>query len=82
MTVHVAIGGAEIGPADLVIRFIGSYLGGIVAGLLVGGLVTLVRKRIDSPLEEGAMSLLTPFAAFLLAQSWIAAAWSRSWCRR
>ncbi len=69
VTVHVAVGGAQIGPTDLVIRFIGSYLGGIAAGLLVGGLVTLVRKRLDSPLEEGALSLLTPFAAFLLAQS-------------
>ncbi|WAJ43200.1 Na+/H+ antiporter [Mycobacterium sp. Aquia_216] len=69
VTVHVAIGGASITPFDLVLRFIGSYLGGIAAGLLVGGLVTLVRKRIDAPLEEGALSLLTPFAAFLLAQS-------------
>ena len=69
VTVHVAIGGAQIGPADLVVRFIGSYLGGIAAGLLVGVLVTLVRKRIDAPQEEGALSLLTPFAAFLLAQT-------------
>ena len=69
VTVHVAIGGAAITPVDLVVRFIGSYLGGIAAGLLVGGAVTLLRKRIDSPLEEGALSLLTPFAAFLLAQS-------------
>jgi monovalent cation/hydrogen antiporter len=69
VTVHVAIGGAEITPPDLALRFVVSYLGGIVAGLLVGGLVTLARKRIDAPQEEGAMSLLTPFAAFLLAQS-------------
>jgi monovalent cation/hydrogen antiporter len=69
VTVHVAIGGAAIGPADLVVRFVGSYLGGIAAGLLVGGLVTLFRKRIDAPQEEGALSLLTPFAAFLLAQT-------------
>jgi monovalent cation/hydrogen antiporter len=69
VTVHVAIGGAAIGPADLVVRFIFSYLGGIAAGLLVGGLVTLLRKGIDAPLEEGALSLLTPFAAFLLAQT-------------
>ncbi|OBA59866.1 Na+/H+ antiporter [Mycobacterium sp. 1100029.7] len=69
VTVHVAIGGAEITPPDLALRFVGSYLGGIAAGLLVGGLVTLVRKRIDAPQEEGAMSLLTPFAAFLLAQA-------------
>lgn len=69
VTVHVAVGGAAIGPIDLVVRFIGSYLGGIAAGLLVGGLVTLLRRGIDAPLEEGALSVLTPFAAFLLAQS-------------
>jgi monovalent cation/hydrogen antiporter len=69
VTVRVAVGGAAIGPADLVFRFIGSYLGGIAAGLLVGGMVTLARRQIDAPQEEGAMSLLTPFAAFLLAQA-------------
>jgi len=69
VTVSVAVGGAPVGPAALTFRFIGSYLGGIVAGLIVGGLVTLLRRRIDAPLEEGALSLLTPFAAFLLAQS-------------
>ncbi|OBH83998.1 Na+/H+ antiporter [Mycobacterium scrofulaceum] len=69
VTVHVAIGGSAITPIDLVGRFVGSYLGGIAAGLLVGGAVTLLRKRIDAPQEEGALSLLTPFAAFLLAQS-------------
>ena len=68
VTVHVAVGGAEISPPDLTLRFIVSYLGGIAAGLLVGGAVTLLRKGIDAPLEEGALSLLTPFAAFLLAQ--------------
>jgi Na+/H+ antiporter len=69
VTVHVAIGGAGVSPTDLVVRFVGSYAGGIAAGLLVGGLATLVRKRIDAPQEEGALSLLTPFAAFLLAQA-------------
>ena len=68
VTVHVAIGGAQISRADLVGRFVSSYLGGIAAGLLVGLAVTLLRKRIDAPQEEGALSLLTPFAAFLLAE--------------
>ncbi len=68
VTVHVAVGEPEISPPDLTLRFIVSYLGGIAAGLLVGGAVTLLRKGIDAPLEEGALSLLTPFAAFLLAQ--------------
>ncbi len=69
VSVHVAIGGAAISPAEVTARFVGSYLGGIAAGLLVGGLATLIRKRIDAPQEEGALSLLTPFAAFLLAQA-------------
>ncbi|OBA82446.1 Na+/H+ antiporter [Mycobacterium sp. 1164966.3] len=69
VTVEVAIGGAAISPLDLVGRFVGSYFGGIAAGLLVGASVTLLRRRMDAPLEEGALSLWTPFAAFLLAQS-------------
>jgi monovalent cation/hydrogen antiporter len=68
VSVHVAVGGARVTPSDLTIRFIVSYAGGIAAGLLVGGAVTLLRRAIDAPLEEGALSLLTPFAAFLLAQ--------------
>jgi CPA1 family monovalent cation:H+ antiporter len=69
VSVHVAIGGSAISPPELTARFIGSYLGGIAAGLLVGGAATLLRKRLDSPQEEGALSLVTPFAAFLLAQA-------------
>ena len=68
VTVHVAVGGTAQ-PARLDHPVHRSYLGGIAAGLLVGGAVTLLRKGIDAPLEEGALSLLTPFAAFLLAQS-------------
>ncbi|MCV7085627.1 Na+/H+ antiporter [Mycolicibacter hiberniae] len=69
VTVAVATGSPAIGPLHLVERFVGSYLGGIAAGLLVAGAVTLARRRIDAPLEEGALSVLTPFAAFLLAQT-------------
>jgi monovalent cation/hydrogen antiporter len=69
VAVSVAMGGAPVGPVDLTVRFILSYLGGIAAGLLVGGLVTLIRQRLDAPQEEAALSLLTPFAAFLLASA-------------
>jgi Na+/H+ antiporter len=69
VSVSVAVGGAPVGPAALTARFVGSYLGGICVGLLVGIAVTQVRRRIDAPQEEGALSLLTPFAAFLLAQT-------------
>ena len=69
VAVSVAMGGAPVGPLDLTVRFVLSYVGGIAAGLLVGGVVTLARMRLDAPQEEAALSLLTPFAAFLLANS-------------
>ena len=67
VAVSVAMGGAPVGPIDLTVRFVVSYLGGIAAGLMIGGVVTLIRTRLDAPQEEAALSLLTPFAAFLLA---------------
>jgi CPA1 family monovalent cation:H+ antiporter len=69
VSVSVAVGGHPVSPAALTARFVGSYGGGICAGLLVGLAVTQVRRRMDAPQEEGALSLLTPFAAFLLAQA-------------
>ena len=69
VAVSVAMGGAPVGPIDLTVRFVVSYLGGIAAGLLIGGAVTLTRTRLDAPQEEAALSLLTPFAAFLLANA-------------
>ncbi len=46
----------------------GSYAGGIAAGLARRPPVVLVRRRLDDPLREGGLSLLTPFIAFLLAE--------------
>lgn len=69
VAVSVAMGGAPVGPVDLTVRFVLSYVGGIAAGLLIGGVVTLARTRLDAPQEEAALSLLTPFAAFLLANA-------------
>ncbi|RIV37656.1 Na+/H+ antiporter [Micromonospora radicis] len=62
-------GGAAPNALELVERIGLSFGGGIAAGLLVGTVVILLRKRIDDPLREGAISVLTPFAAFFVAES-------------
>lgn len=67
IAVTVATGADQLSAGGLVGRFLGSYGGGLVAGLLVGWLVVQVRRRLDDPLREGALSVLTPFAAFLAA---------------
>ncbi|MEV0155152.1 Na+/H+ antiporter [Micromonospora sp. NPDC050686] len=69
VAVAVIAGGHFPGPAGLAGRFLGSAGGGIVAGLLVAGVVVVIRRRLDDPLRETGLSLLTPFAAFLLAES-------------
>ena len=45
-----------------------SYAGGIAAGLLVAWLATRVRRILHDPLLDNTVSVLTPFAAFLLAE--------------
>ncbi|ANZ39915.1 Na+/H+ antiporter [Lentzea guizhouensis] len=49
-------------------RFLLSYAGGAAAGLLCAWLVVQVRRRLDNPVQESVVSVLTPFAAFLLAE--------------
>jgi Na+/H+ antiporter len=43
--------------------------GGVAAGLVLGVLIHRLRMRIRDPLVESALSLLTPFAAYLAADS-------------
>ncbi|GIJ07885.1 Na+/H+ antiporter [Micromonospora andamanensis] len=62
-------GGAAPDAFELVERVGLSFLGGIAAGMVVGTVAILIRKRIDDPLREGALSVLTPFTAFFLADS-------------
>jgi CPA1 family monovalent cation:H+ antiporter len=68
VTVSIATGEADPGPWEIGGRFLGSYGGGVAAGALVGVAVIGVRRRLDEPLREGALSVVTPFAAFLLAE--------------
>ena len=68
VAVAAAADGTRPGTVGLVGGFLGSYGGGIAAGLLTGTAVVAIRKRLDDPLREGALSVLTPFVAFLLAE--------------
>jgi CPA1 family monovalent cation:H+ antiporter len=43
-------------------------LGGIAVGVIIGYVTVLIQKRIDDPLIEVTLSLLTPFAAYLPAE--------------
>ncbi|MGY1743852.1 MULTISPECIES: Na+/H+ antiporter [unclassified Blastococcus] len=68
VAVSVATGEGDATPLFLGGEFLLSYGGGLAAGLLTGFAVIGVRRHLDDPLREGALSVVTPFAAFLLAE--------------
>ncbi|MEH0986017.1 Na+/H+ antiporter [Micromonospora sp. CPCC 205556] len=68
VAVGLIAGGTWPDAPQLLGRFAGSALLGVAAGLLTAGVVVLIRRRLDDPLREGALSVMTPFAAFLLAE--------------
>ncbi len=48
--------------------FLIAALGGVAAGLAVAGLAILVRRRVQDPVFDTAISFLVPFAAYLPAE--------------
>jgi len=56
----------SLGAATL--HFILVGLGGVGLGLLVGIIILWVQRRLDDPPVQITISLLTPFAAYLLAE--------------
>jgi monovalent cation/hydrogen antiporter len=59
--------GAGFTLAEAGLRFLGVAAGGIAIGLVVGWIVTAIRRRTDDPLTEVTISLFTGYAAFLPA---------------
>ena len=61
----VTLGSFSLPQAAL--RFVAASVGGVAVGLAVGWAVTHLRSHIADVRVEGAVSLLTPFAAYLPA---------------
>src|ERR1700753_1430658 len=59
-------GGFSLG--DAVLRFVLAAAGGLVAGIVVGVAVRLVRTVLNDPVLVNCVSLVTPFAAYLLGE--------------
>ncbi|MGI8449613.1 MAG: Na+/H+ antiporter [Streptosporangiaceae bacterium] len=56
-------------PLSAVGSLVTISIGGIAVGLVLGVLMHRLRMRLRDPLVESALSLLTPFAAYLAADS-------------
>jgi Na+/H+ antiporter len=60
---------AVVNPAQVAGDFVIAVLGGIVIGLAVGWVLSAIRKRLRAPVLDTSLSLITPYLAFIAAQS-------------
>lgn len=54
---------------DAFLEFVLGAAGGVAIGLLVGRVIAMVRKALDDPPTEIAISLITPYLAYLPAEA-------------
>jgi Na+/H+ antiporter len=64
-----AIGGG-LSAGEVTIGFLVAALGGVAVGLIVAYVGVQIRKRVQEPVFDTAISLMVPFAAYLPAE-WI-----------
>ncbi|HEY0238390.1 MAG TPA: Na+/H+ antiporter [Friedmanniella sp.] len=69
LAVGVTVGTEHLTPMHVTWLLVLSYGGGVLAGVLVGLLSWQLRRRMDDPVLENIAILVTPFAAFLLAEA-------------
>jgi Na+/H+ antiporter len=74
VAVSVAVGGtASAAAPDLFLHGVAQFgavaSGGVVAGIGVAVVAIVARRRITDPILETVAALITPYAAFLLAES-------------
>lgn len=68
IAVGVTVGQEQFNAGYFAWQLLLAYAGGALSGLLVAWLVVQVRRRLDNPLHENVVSVLTPFTAFLVAE--------------
>ena len=69
LAVGVTVGEQHLTGWHVTWLLVVAYVGGVLAGGLVGLVSWQVRRRMDDPMLEAIAMLVTPFAAFLLADA-------------
>jgi Na+/H+ antiporter len=69
LAVGVTVGTDHLTPLHVTWLLVLSYVGGTLAGVLAGFASWQLRRHLDDPMLENIAILVTPFAAFLLAES-------------
>jgi CPA1 family monovalent cation:H+ antiporter len=67
LAVGITVGQEHLSIGHVTWMFLLAYAGGAVAGLVTARLAVFVRRHLHDSFQENVVSVLTPFAAFLLA---------------
>jgi Na+/H+ antiporter len=59
---------SEVSPGSVALDLVLAVGVGVGAGFLVGFLIAAIRKRLESPVLDTSLSLVTPYVAFIPAQ--------------
>ncbi|MGN6325236.1 cation:proton antiporter [Pseudolysinimonas sp.] len=62
-----AIGGV-LNPGQIALEFVLEVVVGVGIGLLVGWVLSLIRRQLHAPVLDTSISLVTPYLAFIVAQ--------------
>jgi CPA1 family monovalent cation:H+ antiporter len=65
--VAAAVGGTEIGP-DVVLKFVVGAAVAVLVGIAMGWLTALITRLVDSMVARSAVTLVVPFAAYILGE--------------
>jgi CPA1 family monovalent cation:H+ antiporter len=69
IAVGVAVAGGSLGVGAAVVEFVVLAFGGAAVGIVVAGLVALLRRRRSvDPIVEAVISLITPYVAYVVAE--------------
>lgn len=69
LAVAVVVGVDEATPGRITWLVVSAYGGGVLIGWVLAWVVKQVRSRLDDPTQETVVTLLTPFVAYLVAES-------------
>jgi Na+/H+ antiporter len=65
--VAAAVGGTRIGP-DVVLKFVIGAAAAVLVGIVMGWVVALATRLVSSMVARSAVTLVVPFAAYILAE--------------
>ncbi len=69
IAVTYTLGTEALAPLHITWLVVLAYGGGVLIGTVIAWLVIRLRARLDHPLQETVLTILTPFAAYLLAEA-------------